>query len=152
MLSSRRRTLLDLELEAGLGRVFSDDARTVGFGRGRLGLLFARPHLYHSLGLTYEYSRLTPATFGLQTELALPTGLWAQAGAMMDTQTHWGGMVAAGFAIVGIEGQYRDAESTGPAWAIYGKIRIPITLLFLAASASSEANEARKHEGLGLPP
>jgi hypothetical protein len=135
-----RRTTIDLNLEAGLGHVFGDPGKTNAFGRARARVLLVRAPFYEALGLTYEYSGLSPLTFGVQGELAWSGGFWGQIGALLDvshTHARWGGMAALGFAIVGVEGQLRDAASTGSAWALYGKIRLPLTLLGLGTSAAS---------------
>lgn len=142
-----RRTVLDLNLEGGLGQVFSDPGKLNAFGRARIGALFVRAPFYESIGITYEYSGVSPVTFGLQGEFAWAGGIWGQAGALMDTSHSpvlWGGMAALGFAILGIETQLRDTETQGATWALYGKLRLPLTLLSLAASASSAADQDRQ--------
>jgi hypothetical protein len=121
----------DANVEAGLGHVFaSPPNHVIGFARARAGVLFVRDPLYTSLGLTYEYSGLSPATFGLQAEVAvLESGFWAQAGGLLDVSRHAGVMASLGWAIFGVEGEYRGADASGDAWAVYGKLRIPISVL-----------------------
>jgi hypothetical protein len=57
---------------------------------------------------------------------------------MLDASGHWGGMAALGYALLGIEGERRDAERTGAAWAVYGKVRLPITVIALALGAAAK--------------
>lgn len=133
-----RRTTLDVTLEGGLGRVFSDPGKTIGFGRARAGVLFLRLPVFGALGATYEYSGLAPATLGVQAEVGWWGGFWGQAGVMRDTDGHNGAMVAAGFALLGVEGELRDAERTGSAWAVYAKLHVPVSFLVMAALSSSK--------------
>lgn len=133
-----RRTTLDVALEGGLGRVFSDPGKTIGFGRGRLGVLLVRLPVFGSLGATYEYSGLSPATFGAQAEVGWWGGFWGQAGVMRDTGGHNGAMLGAGFALIGVEGELRDAERTGSAWAVYAKLHVPVSFLVMAALADGK--------------
>ena len=126
----RRHTTWDLNFEGGFGHVFSSPTRGNAFVRGRAGVTFVRDPFYDTLGITYEYSGLSPATFGLQAEVAwLEKGFWAQAGLLYDVSSRAGLMSALGWALFGVEGEYRNAEATGNAWAIYGKIRLPVSLL-----------------------
>lgn len=85
---------------------------------------------YRALGVTYEYSSLSPATFGIQGEtLNLELGLWAQLGGFVDVSGHFGGQVAAGWSLFGVEGQYRGVEDVGAAWALFGKVRLPVSII-----------------------
>src|SRR5262249_44010576 len=115
--------------------------RLSGFGRIRGGLLFIDEHdlqapMFYALGVFYDVSDLTPATFGLQAEaLSINSGFWAQVGAMIDVQPRPGFMASVGWSVVGIEGQLRwdkDKPTNGPEWALYGKLRIPIRVIALA--------------------
>jgi hypothetical protein len=131
------RVTWDGNLEGGLGRVFSSPGETTIFGRARAGVTVVRGAFYDSLGLTYEVSRLSPATFGLQAEiLHLTKGFWGQAGGMLDIKGRPGAMVAFGWAVLGVEGDVRGLDTMGPAWAVFGKIRIPVSI-FVAAAVRS---------------
>ncbi|MDB4943169.1 MAG: hypothetical protein JWP97_2703 [Labilithrix sp.] len=128
---------IDLNLEGGAGRHFGDPAETLGFGRARVGVMFARWPVFTMIGATYEYNNLSPATFGLQGELLhLSGGVWAQAGGMMDIHGKAGVMGALGISIVGVEVQYRGFErddgglSTGV--AVLGKLRVPLGVILYA--------------------
>ncbi len=87
-----------------------------------------------SVGLTYDYSDLSPATFGIQAEvLPLAAGAWLQVGALLDAaQVRPGFMVSAGLSIFGLEAQLRGHEDHGSFWALYGKIRVPVRVIVMA--------------------
>lgn len=120
----------DLNLEGAFGRFFADAPTLTGFGRVRAGALFIREPLYLALGLTYEYSNLEKATFGVQGEvLHLDSGFWAQAGAQLDTDGHPGGMLSAGWSLFGVEAQLREYDGRGTGVALYGKLRIPVSII-----------------------
>jgi hypothetical protein len=128
----------DLNLEGALGKRFLDDEGLGGFGRVRAGLLhideseLSSPRL-SALGLTYELSDFRPATFGLQGEfLSVGAGLWAQLGAMIDTQPRPGFMGAVGWSLFGAEAQVRWEEDHGAVFGVYGKLRVPISVIVYA--------------------
>ena len=128
---------IDLNLEGGAGRHFGGDGETIGFGRARVGVMFARWPIFTMVGATYEYSNLAPAAFGVQGELLhLSAGFWGQLGAQIDTHGKGGMMASLGFSVVGIEGQYRGYEKddgglvTG--FALLGKVRIPLGVILYA--------------------
>jgi hypothetical protein len=128
----KNRLTWDLNFEGGYGHIFSSPTRGGGFLRPGAGATLVRDPFWLTLRGTYEYSRLSDATIGVQAEIAwFERGLWAQVGGMMDaTKGHRAGfMTALGFAIFGAELEYRNAEQTGKAWAIYGKLRLPISAL-----------------------
>jgi hypothetical protein len=128
-----RRTTWDLNLDGALGRLLTDPGQWTGFGRVRGGILHIRDSLYFSLGLTYEISDKTAATFGLQGEVMhLESGFWLQVGGLLDIQPKPGVMASVGWSILGFEFQYRNYEDTGPVAALFGKIRIPLRIIFLA--------------------
>ncbi len=125
----------DLNLEGALGKRLLDGEGLGGFGRIRGGLLYidesdlASPS-FLSLGLTYDLSDFSPGTFGLQGELmSLSSGLWGQLGVAVDTQPKPAIMGAFGFSLVGAEAQLRWDEDEGRYFALYGKIRIPISVI-----------------------
>jgi hypothetical protein len=148
------RLTWDANLEGGLGRVFSSPGETVLFGRARGGLTLVRGPFYESLGLTYEYSRLSPATLGVQVEVAhLARGFWGQGGGMLDVKGRPGAMLSFGWALVGVEGDVRGLDSQGPAWAVFGKIRIPISIFAIAAWNKREpAHPAAPVDAAPAPP
>jgi hypothetical protein len=120
----------DVNLEGGYGRYFADPAERFGFARARAGLLYSVDPLFYAVGITYDWSNLTAATFGLQAEVMhIESGLWAQAGALLDTQVHPGVMGSVGWSIFGAEIQYRkfDPNNWGP--VVVGKLRIPVTFI-----------------------
>lgn len=85
------------------------------------------------LGVTYEYSSLSPAAFGVQGEvLNLELGLWAQLGGFVDVSGHFGAGLGAGWSLFGVEAQYRGAENADYTWALFGKVRLPISIIVRA--------------------
>jgi len=138
---------IDLNLEGALGWVPGRDHFT-GFGRARVGVLvFIEPPdpraspVAISTGLTYDISDLSGATLGLQTELIhMGSGVWGQAGAMVDAITPSPvGMVALGWSLIGVEVQRRfyevdsvDGRDNLNDWGIYGKLRVPISIIMRA--------------------
>jgi hypothetical protein len=128
----RRVTTWDLNLEGALGSTLGSGHALTGFGRARAGVLALRDANVFALGLTYEYSNLQHATFGLQGEyINDDSGFWAQLGALLDGRPRPGGMLALGYTLVGAELQLRSYEATGLTFAAYLKLRIPIG--FIAA-------------------
>jgi hypothetical protein len=126
----QRANTWDLNIDGAFGRFFGDDARWTGFVRARAGILFVREPLYNAIGLTYEYSSLSNATFGIQAEiLHLDSGFWGQVGGLLDVSGRPGIMAAVGFSLVGIEAQYRSYDGLGDGIAIYAKLRAPIGVL-----------------------
>lgn len=129
-LNYERDTTWDLNLEGGYGRFFSDPAKNTGFVRARGGVLFIRNSTYRALGITYEYSALSPAAFGVQGEvLNLELGLWTQLGGFVDVSGHFGAQLAAGWSLFGVEGQYRAVQDRGSGFAVFGKLRLPISII-----------------------
>jgi hypothetical protein len=130
----------DANIDGAFGYSFQGDGHLSGFGRVRGGLLFVNEEdiqapSFRALGLTYEISELTPATFGLQFEfMSLNSGAWFQVGAMVDIQPRPGFMLGAGLSLLGVEGQVRWSEGEGAFVAIYGKLRIPLGIIGFALS------------------
>jgi hypothetical protein len=128
----------DANIDGALGYSFEADNHFTGFARARVGLLFVNEEdiqapLFRSLGVTYEFSDFTPATFGIQAEsMWLNSGVWLQAGALIDIQPRPGFMLAAGISLLGVEGQVRWSEDDGPFVAIFGKLRIPLGVIGVA--------------------
>lgn len=134
----------DLNLEAGYGHVFSSPPGGYGFVRARTGLAYVRDPVFETLGLTVEHSGLAPLAFGLQGELTwVQLGPWVQGGALLDVDGRPGALVAGGYAIWGLEMQYRDAESTGAAFAIYGKLRFPVSIFVRWLTTRPSASEVQ---------
>lgn len=130
----------DANLDGALGYSWEGNNHLTGFGRARFGLLYVNeedlqaPH-YYSLGATYEFSDFNPATFGVQFEhMSLNSGTWVQAGLLMDIQPRPGFMLAGGLSLLGVEAQVRWAENDGAFFAIFGKLRIPISIIAIALS------------------
>lgn len=135
----RRRLTWDLNLEGGYGYLFEPGGPWAGFGRVRAGAALVRDPLWWTVGAIAETSRLAPGAFGVQGEVALfERGLWAQLGGVVDTHGFPGGHVALGFAAFGIEGQWRDAEAFSPHVALYGKLRVPVSVIVEWLTASPE--------------
>ncbi len=131
----RPRLTYDINLEGGVGYLFSSPTRWNGIARGGLGVTWVKDPFWNTLRFTYEYSGLADATWGAQIEMAwFERGLWAQAGGLYDFKGpgHGGVMGAIGFAIFGVEGEYRGAEPTGKAWGVYLKARLPVSALIQA--------------------
>jgi hypothetical protein len=128
----------DANIDGALGYSFQGDGHLSGFGRVRAGLLFVNEEdiqapAFRAIGLTYEFSELTPITFGLQFEfLSLNSGAWFQAGAMVDIQPRPAFMLGAGLSLIGVEGQVRWSEGEGAFFAVYGKLRIPLGIIGVA--------------------
>ncbi len=119
----------DLNLEGAYGHIFSGPPRGNGFLRARTGLTQVRDPIFETLGVTVEHSGLSPVAFGLQGEITwVELGPWVQAGALLDLGGRPGVSAAGGFSILGVEMGYRDAEATGPAFAVYGKLRLPVSI------------------------
>lgn len=131
----------DLNVEGAVGW-HPETGDVVGFGRVRAGLAWIlnpgafAPVRFWSLSAFYDLSNLSPATIGIQAEsLSLGSGSWVQLGGLMDLQARSGGvMLAGGISIIGIEIQRRFYEDNGhgPIWALYGKIRVPISIIAFA--------------------
>jgi len=138
---------LDLNFEGGMGWLAEPDKIT-GFGRGRVGLLVAlerlrtpmRSPLFVAVGATYELSDRSLATVGLQTEIIhQSTGFWFQAGPLVDlTRPEPGLMASVGWSLLGVEVQrrlfddLRTPEGKLTSTGIYGKIRVPISIIMRA--------------------
>ena len=126
-----RTTTWDLNVELGYGRVFRDPAKWEGFFRAGAGIMFVRDPLFEVLRFTYDYSPRSTATLGVELEADwVETGLWGQLGLMKDANSpYWGGRFSLGFAILGVEGEYRGDATTQTYFALYGKLRIPLGIL-----------------------
>ncbi|MDI1478159.1 hypothetical protein [Polyangium sp. y55x31] len=131
----------DANVEGGIGALFEDRVHLSGFGRVRGGFLrvdersVAEPR-FLALGLTYELSDFSPATFGIEVEtLGLASGTWLQLGALLDVQPRPGAKLALGFSLFGVEGQVRWDKDDGVVWAAYGKLRVPVGILGWALSS-----------------
>ncbi|MDC3952460.1 hypothetical protein [Polyangium jinanense] len=131
----------DANVEGGLGALFEDRAHLSGFGRVRGGFLrvdersVSEPR-FLALGLTYELSDFSPATFGIEVEtLGLASGAWLQLGALVDVQPRPGAKLALGWSLFGVEGQVRWDKDDGVVWAAYGKLRVPVGILGWALSS-----------------
>jgi len=126
----------DLNVEGAFGRAFEESARWSGFGRVRGGVTFINesdlmsPTLI-TLGLTYELSDLSPATVGFQGEiLSIGSGMWTQIGTFVDlAQVRPGFMASMGISILGAEVQLRGDDDQSAYWALYGKLRLPLSLI-----------------------
>ncbi len=130
----------DLNLEGAYGKVLCDGCGKTGFGRARVGFLGIRDRYYVMAGLTYDIGDRSPAVVGLQGELvSKELGVWVQLGGQLDL-AHLGGrssgpgfMASVGWSLFGFEMQRRSFdEDHAPAWAAYGKIRIPVRLVLRA--------------------
>jgi hypothetical protein len=135
-------TTWDLNLEGAIGWYASGGAQFTGFLRARPGVIFIRDPLYFTVGPTYDWSPISPATFGVQGEiLHLDKGLWAQIGGLLDTHARAGVDVAVGLSLLGLEGQYRSYEGIGSVFAGYVKLRLPIGILVHALSRRAQHEE-----------
>jgi len=136
----------DLNVEGGLGKMLQRDGVT-GFARVRAGWLTvfeprdpqASP-LYITVGATVASSDIGPLAVGLQAEwMHLGSGLWMQGGGFVDVLKPGPGVAfSAGWSFFGAEVQRRFIdEGRGPTepradWAVYGKLRIPVTIIMSA--------------------
>lgn len=100
----------------------------------RTGGTLVRAPFYETLGLTWERSRLSTSTIGVQAEVAwLAAGVWGRAGVMRDLASpSFGGSLAAGYGIFGVEATYRGAAGLSPFPAVYAELRVPVALLVRA--------------------
>ncbi len=136
----------DLNIEGGLGKTLQRDGLT-GFARARAGwLTVVEPRnpqgspLYVTVGGTLATSDLGLFSVGLQGELMhLSSGFWAQGGGFVDvTKPGPGVALSAGWSLFGVEFQRRFVDEgralTEPRadWAVYGKLRIPVTIIMSA--------------------
>jgi hypothetical protein len=140
-----RVTTWDMNIDGAYGRVFTDPSRGAGFARVRGGILHIRDSLFFSLGATYEISNIVYATFGIQGEVMhLETGLWLQVGGLLDIDAKPGFMAAVGWSLFGVEFQQRqyDDPAIGGVSALFGKIRIPISVI---AQALRRTAPSRPH-------
>jgi hypothetical protein len=130
-----RSTSWDLNIDGAFGRYFGETDKWTGFVRARAGVLIVREPLYSALGFTYEWSPQSNATLGIQAEiLHLELGVWGQLGALLDVGSgpvRPGLMGAVGWSLFGVEAQYRtyNNDGLGSGIAVYGKIRIPVSIL-----------------------
>ncbi len=130
-----RSTSWDLNIDGAFGRYFGETDKWTGFVRARAGVLIVREPLFSALGFTYEWSPQSNATLGLQAEiLHLELGVWGQLGALLDVGSgpvRPGLMGAVGWSLFGVEAQYRtyNNDGLGSGIAVYGKIRIPVSIL-----------------------
>ena len=119
----------DINLDGAYGHYFPGH-EGFGFARFRGGLLYSVDPVFYALGLTYDWSNLQSATFGIQAEaMQLEAGLWVQGGAMIDKQAHPGAMFAVGWSVLGVELQYRKFDPYDWGFATVAKLRIPITFI-----------------------
>ncbi|MGE5785658.1 MAG: hypothetical protein ACM3ZE_13760 [Myxococcales bacterium] len=119
----------DINLEGAYGRYFPA-SEGLGFARFRGGLLYSSDPIFYALGLTYEWSNLEVATFGVQAEvMQIETGLWLQLGGLMDAHAHPGAMAAVGWSILGAELQLRKFDPDEYGFAAVAKLRIPVTFI-----------------------
>ncbi len=122
-------TTWDLNIDAGLGSILGEQFSAMA--RIRAGVQVIRYPLYFTLGPTLEVaSGLSPA-LGLQGEIMQRNyGTWFQVGGMVDTQKNPAWMASAGISFIGVEVQSRFEENQGTDLAVYGKIRIPLSMIF----------------------
>jgi len=136
----------DLNVEGGLGKTIHRN-RVTGFARARFGVLKvlegnipqASP-LYLTGGATLMSSDIGLLAIGLQAEcMHLNSGLWTQAGGFVDVLKPGPGFAfATGWSLLGAEVQYRFIdEERMPGdlradWVLYGKLRVPVTIIMSA--------------------
>jgi hypothetical protein len=132
----------DLNLEGGLKFWSNTGPNAMGFLRARPGVLYIHDPAYLALGPTYEWSPISPATFGVQGEfLYYDLGVWVQLGGLLDTHGLPGGNAAIGWSVLGVEGQYRTYQGLGDVAALYVKLRLPIGILVHALSQRSKHHD-----------
>jgi len=137
-----RATTWDLDVEGGVGRYFGSSDRWAGLVRGRAGILFVRDPVYDSVGVSFEYSSLSKATFGVEVEIArVDAGFWAQAGALLDVSARPGGLISAGWSLFGLEAQLRSFPGLGLGVTVFAKVSVPIGIVahVLGARGSKSA-------------
>ena len=135
-----RVTTWDLNLDFGYGAVIdTPENRPSYFMRARTGVLHVRDDWFYTAGVTYDIVKVfrvggyDATNFGLQLEaMHIQYGVWGQVGGLVDFTGHGGVTVAAGWSLFGVEYQARTYEDLGPVQAIYGKIRIPVTIIYHA--------------------
>ncbi len=135
-----RVTTWDLNLDFGYGAVIdTPENRPSYFMRARAGVLHVRDDWFYTAGLTYDLVKVfrvggyDATNFGIQLEaMHIQYGIWGQVGGLVDFSGHGGVAVAAGWSLFGVEYQARTYEDLGPVQAVYGKIRIPVTIIYHA--------------------
>jgi hypothetical protein len=102
-------------------------------------VLHVRDDLFYTLGVTYDAVKLwriggwDATNFGLQAEIMhLQYGIWGQVGGLVDFTGNGGISLSAGWSLFGVEYQARNFDSLGPVMSLYGKVRIPVTIIYHA--------------------
>jgi len=100
--------------------------------RLRVGSTFVLDPLFLTIAPYVEVKTGLPFVFGLQTEMMhLETGLWLQAGAMVDIKGRPGGIAAAGWSIFGVEYQkYNGREKLNR--LLFIKLKLPFSFIYYA--------------------
>jgi hypothetical protein len=129
----------DLNIEGALGQVFDNENRGSWFVRGRTGVLHVHDDVFLTLGATYDIVKLyriggvDATNIGIQAEVMhLQYGVWLQLGGLVDFTGNGGVDVGAGWSLFGVEYQARNFDTLGPVQSFYGKIRIPVTIIYHA--------------------
>jgi hypothetical protein len=103
--------------------------------------MVARWPVIFSVGGLFETNNLSPASWGAQAEItSISSGLWTQAGFLIDYKAQPGAIASIGWSLFGIEFQYRSFQNVlpdpksndgyGP--VLLGKVRIPIGFIIYA--------------------
>jgi hypothetical protein len=134
-------TTWDLVVEGAFGRYFGGSDRWSGLGRARAGVLFVRDPVFDAIGLSFESSSLSKATFGLEVEaLRIDGGYWGELGALLDVTGRPGALLSGGWSVFGLECQVRSVAGLGLGAAVYAKLSVPIgTVVWLLGERRTRA-------------
>lgn len=96
----------------------------------RAGVLFVRDPVFDAIGLSYEYSSLSKATFGVEFEaLRIDGGTWGQLGALLDVTGRPGALLSGGWSVFGLEVQVRSIAGLGLGATVYAKLSLPLGIV-----------------------
>jgi len=132
-----REWALDISLEGGIG-THSD--QTILMGRGMIGPMYiSEPHALSLLATADIQHNTGFSAGGLLQYLSLHTGLFVQAGSVVNLAGEPGVIVSGGWQIAGFEFQRRNlgGDETN---VFLGKLRIPVTWLWRAFQPNNDAS------------
>lgn len=128
---------LDISLEGGIG---THDDQTVLMGRGMIGPMYiSEPHALSLLATADIQHNTGFSAGGLFQYLSLHTGLFFQAGSVVNLAGEPGVIVSGGWQIAGFEFQRRNLGGN-ESNVFLGKLRIPVTWLWRAFQRNNDAS------------
>lgn len=129
-----REITWDANADFTLGRTFPGPDEANFTTTVRIGAAVIHEPWFLYLGPIVAISNIDPPTAGVQVEvLHVWSGVWGQVAPLVDLDYRSGVQVAAGWSILGVDGQLRADRGGDLTWAVACKIRLPFHLLrFLA--------------------